>query len=277
MTPTAQPILEAGNDLRAQEIRQGFRRLERRDWSLWGSAAIIMLSLVAAIASLSISVSSLQGDPFFDFHMSQSVRGLLGLVLLFNVYTVYQQLQLKRIRGHLTDQVDISAQEHERAQEFLRLAMVDPLTGLHNRRFAEERLTAEISRSQRNRQPLTVVMFDLDNFKYLNDHYGHRAGDFVLRAFADRLTSAIRGSDLATRIGGDEFVLLLPECPPGQVQTVLQRLRHQEIDLEGEKVPVCFSAGWADYQAGESPEQVLERADQALYAEKRLHQSGAAT
>jgi diguanylate cyclase (GGDEF)-like protein len=277
MTPTMPPMLEASREDRAQEIRLGLRRLERRGWSLWGSATIIMLSLFAAIASLTASATGLQGDPFFDLHMSQSVRGLLGLVLLFNVYTVYQQVHLRRVRGHLTNQIEISAQEHDRAQEFLRLAMVDPLTGLHNRRFAEERLTAEMSRSQRNGQPLTVVMLDLDNFKYLNDHYGHRAGDFALRAFADRVTSAIRGSDLATRIGGDEFVVLLPECAPGQVQAVLQRLRHQEINLEGEQIPVCFSAGWADYQAGESSAQLLERADQALYAEKRMHQSGVAT
>jgi len=103
---------EPGAGQQTQDIRQSLRRLERRDWSLWGSAIIIMLSLIAAIASLSVSVSALAGEPFFAFHMSQSVRGLLGLVLLFNVYTIYQQVQLKSLRGHLTDQIEISAQEH---------------------------------------------------------------------------------------------------------------------------------------------------------------------
>ena len=116
-------------------------------------------------------------------------------------------------------------------------------------------------------------MLDLDNFKPLNDRYGHPVGDLVLRGFAERLTRAIRGSDLAVRIGGDEFVVLLPECQPGQVEVVLQRLRQQEIDLDGDKFSLCFSAGWADYQTGESPEQLLQRADQALYAEKRTHKS----
>jgi diguanylate cyclase (GGDEF)-like protein len=274
MTTTELPLLdEPGAGQQTQDIRQSLRRLERRDWSLWGSAIIIMLSLIAAIASLSVSVSALAGEPFFAFHMSQSVRGLLGLVLLFNVYTIYQQVQLKSVRGHLTDQIEISAQEHARAQEFLKLAMLDPLTGLHNRRFAQQRLTEEIARSERKRQPLTVLMLDLDNFKPLNDRYGHPAGDLVLKGFAERLTRAIRGSDLAVRIGGDEFVVLLPECQHGQVQVVLQRLRQQEIDLDGDKIPLRFSAGWADYRTGESPEQLLQRADQALYAEKRTHKS----
>ena len=130
------PLDEPGVGQQTQEIRQSLRRLERRDWSLWGSAIIIMLSLIAAIASLSVSVSALAGEPSFAFHMSQSVGGLVGLVLLFSVYTIYQQVQLKSVRGRLTDQIEISAQEHARAQEFLKLAMLDPLTGLHNRRFA---------------------------------------------------------------------------------------------------------------------------------------------
>jgi hypothetical protein len=102
MSTTELPLLdelEAGQQ--TLDIRQSLRRLERRDWSLWGSATVIMLSLIAAIVSLSVSVSALAGEPLFAFHMSQSVRGLLGLVLLFNVYTVYQQVQLKSVRGRL--------------------------------------------------------------------------------------------------------------------------------------------------------------------------------
>jgi diguanylate cyclase (GGDEF)-like protein len=273
MNAAEQPPLGIGAGPQTQEIRQSLRRLERRDWSLWGSAIIIMLSLIAAIASFSVSVTALPGEPFFKFQMSQSIRALLALVLVFSVYTIYQQVQLKTVRDRLTDQIEISAQEHARAQEFLKLAMLDPLTGLHNRRFAQERLAAEIARSQRKRQPLTVLMLDLDGFKQLNDRHGHPVGDLFLRGFAERLTTAIRGSDLAARIGGDEFVVLLPECQPGQVQVVLQRLRQRELDIDGEKIPLRFSAGWSDHQAGESPEQLLQRADQALYAEKRANKS----
>jgi diguanylate cyclase (GGDEF)-like protein len=265
------PNVSAGN--RTQEIRRSLRRLERRDWSLWWSAVLVMLSLTAAVVSLSLSVSTRPDEPFFQFHIGQSVRGLVGLVLLFNVYTIYQQVRLKQLRFHLAEQIEIATEQHTRAEEFLKLAMLDPLTGLHNRRFAQERLTAEIARSQRHGHSLTVLMFDLDGFKPLNDRYGHSAGDLVLKRFAERLTKAIRGSDLGVRLGGDEFLVLLPECQLGQVQHVLDRLHTLEIDFSGEKISFAFSAGWADHQPGESLEQFLQRADQALYANKQIRKS----
>jgi len=217
MTTIELPLFDSlGVGQQTQEIRQSLRRLERRDWSLWGSAIAIMLSLIAAVASLSVSVSAVAGEPFFAFQMSQSVRGLLGLVLHFSVYTIYQQVQFKNVRGRLTDQIEISAQEHARAQEFLKLAMLDPLTGLHNRRFAQERLSAEIARSERKRQPLTVLMLDLDNFKQLNDRYGHPVGDLVLRGFAERLTIAIRGSDWLCESVGMNMSYCSPNASPGR-------------------------------------------------------------
>ena len=261
---------EVSAENRTEEIRRSLRRLERRDWSLWWSAVLVILSLTAAVVSLSLSVLTKPDEPFFQFHINQSVRALVGLVLLFNVYTIYQQVRLKQLRSHLAGQIAIAAEQHARAQEFLKLAMLDPLTGLHNRRLAQERLTAEIARSQRHGHSLTVLMFDLDGFKPLNDRYGHSAGDLVLKGFAERLAKAIRGSDLAVRLGGDEFLVLLPECQLGQVQHVLDRLHKLEIDFSGEKISFAFSAGWADHQPGESPEQFLQRADQALYANKQI-------
>jgi len=125
---------------------------------------------------------------------------------------------------------DVSERKHlqRQAEEFLRLAMLDPLTGLHNRRFCEERLTLEMSRSQRYERALTVLILDLDGLKQINDHYGHGAGDIALKTFAEGLNRSIRGSDLAVRMGGDEFVVLLPECRLGQVQGVLSRLHPLE-------------------------------------------------
>ena len=156
-----------------------------------------------------------------------------------------------------------------RSEEYQRLAQIDPLTGLCNRRVAEERLAVEASRSQRYGHSLTVVSFDLDNFKHINDTYGHPAGDLVLKEFSTRLNSAIRFSDLASRMGGDEFLVLLPECPTSQVERLLGRLRSIEVVYEGHTIPICFSAGWVGYEQGESTEQFLARADRTLYAEKR--------
>jgi diguanylate cyclase (GGDEF)-like protein len=91
----------------------------------------------------------------------------------------------------------------------------------------------------------------------------------VLRAFAGKLASTIRLSDLAVRMGGDEFLLLLPECPLDQVPVLLSRLRGLEVNYPGHRIPVEFSAGCVGYERAETPEQFLERVDQRLYADKR--------
>lgn len=274
MIRTEAAIPEPGAEDRSREIRRSLKQIDRRDWWLWGHAVLVILSLTAAVVILSMSVVTKPEEPFFEFHISQSVRGLVGVVLLFNIYAIYQQIQLKRLRTELAQQIEIAAQQHMRAEEFLKLAMLDPLTELHNRRFAQERLAVEMTRSERHGYSLTVLLLDLDGFKQLNDQYGHFAGDLALQGFARRLTRAIRGSDLAVRMGGDEFLVILPECQTGQVQHVLTRLVPLEIAVEGEKVSFTVSAGWANYQPGESLAQLLQRADQALYANKHSQKSG---
>jgi len=116
---------------------------------------------------------------------------------------------------------------------------------------------------------LTVLTLDLNNFKEINDKYGHPAGDQVLHEFAAQLNKVIRGSDLAVRLGGDEFLVLLPECNVEQLQLVVGRLGVLEVDWHGEKIPVTFSAGWKQYVLGEQPVEMLARADEILYARKR--------
>jgi diguanylate cyclase (GGDEF)-like protein len=266
---------EVGVEERAKEIRSNLRKIGRYNWSLWFLAVVIALSLTFAIATLSMAVIFDAHDPFYHFRMSQAVRGLVGMVLLFSVYTLYQQFQLMRTRRRLAEQVEISTQQHMLAESYLKLAMLDPLTGLHNRRYAQDRLVADIARAQRHKSSLTVLMADLDELKRINDHWGHAAGDLVLKTFGDRLSKAIRGSDLAARVGGDEFVVLLPECDPHQVQLVLDRLSALEVQVEAQTIPFRFSAGWTDYRSGETPEQFLERADHALYVEKQSRKNQA--
>ena len=259
-----------------QRIRAALARLERRDWWLWSAAVVVMLLLTVAVVSMSLP--TLMADPysFFQFNLEQAVRGLVGVVLLFNVYTIYQQVLIKRLRAQLASQIEMMASLRLRANEYHKLAMVDPLTGLYNRRFAEQRLTAEVDRSKRYGHPLTVLLMDLSDFKQINDRHGHLAGDVVLKEFGQRLSRSIRVSDLAVRMGGDEFLVLLPECPPEQIPGLLARLSNLEVNFRGTPIRVKFSAGVAGFQPQESPAQMLERADQALYAQKN-EASGAAS
>ena len=245
------------------------RKLEQRDRRLWWTAVAVMLLLTLAVISLTLP--GLIGTPAqkFEFNLHQSVRALVALVLLFNIYAIYQQLLMKRMRTKVATQLDLLIRMKAQSEEFRKLATVDPLTGLHNRRIAEQRLAGEVARSRRYGQPLTVMMLDLDGFKVVNDQHGHAAGDALLREFAIRLNAAIRSSDVAMRIGGDEFMVLLPGTLPEEVNYLLPRLQKIQVDVRGTAIHVTFSAGWAGYTPGDTPEKLLERADQALYAQKR--------
>jgi diguanylate cyclase (GGDEF)-like protein len=253
----------------AKEMQLTMRRMDRRQWWLWSYAIIVTLLLLTAVASFAFPALLSGADSDYAFLLNQAVRGLVGMVLIFNVYVIYQQLQITRIRRQLTDQVFAVDKVETLAQEVYKMALLDPLTGLFNRRYIEQRLEDEIKRSQRHGRALSVILFDLDEFKQVNDTYGHGAGDSLLKAFAERLSKATRGSDASARYGGDEFLVVLPECKPENVQHVLKRLEGIRVDLEGHNLPVALSAGWAELLPGESAKELLARADAALYANKR--------
>lgn len=268
MIPSEQPpaaILPLG----AQQIRTNIRRIARRQWWLWSSGMLVTLLLTLGVASFAFPGLLSETEAFYSFNLNLAVRGLVGLVLLFNVYTVYQQLLIHRIHNRLSDQVEALGKMEVRTEEVYKLAVLDPLTGLNNRRSGEQRLAEEISRAQRHGRPLTILLLDLNGLKNVNDKFGHAAGDEVIRQFAARLGKAIRGSDLAVRLGGDEFLVLLPECRPDEVHHVLGRLRGVDVNCNGQLIALSFSAGWTDLKPGESTEDLLKRADDALYVNKR--------
>jgi diguanylate cyclase (GGDEF)-like protein len=266
---------EVPSPTRLQAIQAELDRLERRDWWLWITAIIVMLLLTLAVVSMSFPNLLKVDDPYFQFSLNQAIHGLVGLVLLFNTYSVYQQWTIKKLRKQFSEQLGMMNRLQARAEEYHKLATSDALTGLYNRRFGDQRLEAEASRSQRYSRPLTVVAIDLNDFKKINDTYGHAAGDRVLREFADRLNAAIRVSDVAVRMGGDEFLLILPECPTERVEAMLNRLQSIVVEFGEYQIPVSFSAGWVGYESGETPEQFLERADKILYADKRARKAQA--
>ncbi len=269
MSSLSPNLYEEAEENRLREIQAKLRKLERRDWWLWTLAMVVMLLLTLAVASLTFPGLLKFEDPIFQYGLNQAVRGLVGLVLLFNTYAIYQQVMIKRLRRQFSQQLDAMSRLQSRAEEFHKQATIDPLTGLCNRRVGEQRLAAEAERSRRYGHPLTVLALDLNDFKQVNDQYGHRAGDQVLKEFAQRLVTTIRASDLAVRMGGDEFLVILLECPSEQVQAMLARLKPLEVEYHGEKIPVSFSVGWVSYESSETPEQFLERADRTLYADKR--------
>lgn len=247
---------------RNQEVVDNLRKIEQRDWWVWANSIFVMLLLTGALISFALP-SLVQGaTTFFRIRVTEAISGLVALIVLFNAYTIYQQVLIKRLRRQLAEKQDHSLILRD-------LAMIDALTGLYNRRFAEQRLAAEVARSNRKGHPLMVVLFDLNDFKHINDSHGHPAGDLVLQEFAAALNRAIREGDLAVRMGGDEFLLVLPECNHAQLQLVLNRLGPLEVAWEDHRLPIRYSVGWKEYAPGDQPESMLAAADQALYTNKR--------
>lgn len=163
------------------------------------------------------------------------------------------------------------AQYQNKLEEAERLASVDSLTGLENRRRMEEVLERRIAKGI----PFSVVVFDLNGFKQINDTYGHVAGDEVLRQFATELRSAFRALDDVGRWGGDEFIAVL-DCNVEEARRQLERVRKwvfgdYTIGVEGKprKLPVSAAAGTAAFQPGETIAAMLERADADMYKEKK--------
>lgn len=158
-----------------------------------------------------------------------------------------------------------------RNAELEQLARTDVLTGLANRRHADDVLRATIASSRRHNRAMSAVLVDIDRFKSVNDGHGHAAGDAVLREVAVRLTAGLREEDVAARWGGEEFLLLLPDSPDATV--VCERLRRsiaeRPVNVHGLlELRVSASFGWAPWTGEETGEALVGRADVALYAAK---------
>ena len=179
---------------------------------------------------------------------------------------VRSQVRKRRYTERLRDNVQMS----------IEMAITDPLTGLFNRRYMESHLTRLVDQAAARGKPLALMVIDIDYFKSINDNYGHDAGDDVLRDFAMRLKRSIRGIDLACRLGGEEFVIVMPETDTAVAAMVAERLRRRiaaepfAIQQGAETIPVTISIGIASLRGRDDcAAHLLKRADQALYRAKR--------
>jgi diguanylate cyclase (GGDEF)-like protein len=158
----------------------------------------------------------------------------------------------------------------QRFREARELADVDGLTGLHNRRFFHETLGRECARAQRYDRRLALVVLDVDDFKETNDRVGHLASDSVLAAVADRLRRAVRRADLACRVGGDEFAVILPEAGARDAEQLYRRIQFAVgSGSAGPVERVRISAGIAELRPEDDPVSLFQRADDALYRAKQ--------
>lgn len=179
--------------------------------------------------------------------------------------------EVKNIENYFNKMLDSIQDYYEKLQE---LSDRDYLTGLYNRRKFEEFLSYEIDRSLRHHHKFTVIMIDLDNFKYINDTYGHASGDLVLKEVSQLFKSNLRNADVLARLGGDEFAIILPETPYESGYIVIEKLRSRlesaTISLMIDQVSLTASFGITEYpEQGDNIESLLTGSDIAMYKAKK--------
>ena len=176
----------------------------------------------------------------------------------------------------IIEELSRSQKESEKLQEQLHESKIqllrDPLTGIANRLAYDERITVEFNRWKRSNTPLCLALWDIDHFKKVNDRYGHGVGDRVLKLFADIIQSRIRKVDLFARIGGEEFVLVMPDTSIANAlnlnNTLRVMLEECNFHYEGQHCRITSSVGLAEFRRGDEADIVLDRADKALYHSK---------
>jgi len=206
------------------------------------------------------------------------VRSLIGAVyrdganlIVAAEYDIAEMELLTAQVIQLNEQLASTQRELARRERHLRkLTLTDPLTGLANRRRLDAFMQAEHARMLRYPAALSVIMADIDHFKRVNDRYGHAVGDRVLQHFAGLLRTAVRAVDLAARLGGEEFILVLSMTDLRGALTCAEHLRSTILSsrLPALEEDLTSSFGVAQYQPGETAESLIQRADQALYAAK---------
>lgn len=161
---------------------------------------------------------------------------------------------------------DITEQEMYK-QELEHLTITDTLTGIGNRRYFQNKMAEECSRATRYKYPFSLILFDIDYFKQVNDEYGHNVGDEVLKEYTKLIAPMLRENDIFCRIGGEEFIILLPHVDGIAAQKIAQKLR---VAIEDSKkiIPITMSFGVTQYISGEEEESVFKRVDKALYEAK---------
>jgi diguanylate cyclase len=178
----------------------------------------------------------------------------------------------QRMRVRVTDLEREIHGLHKSLQEEQSLRMIDALTGISNRAAYDDRIQHEFMRWQRDNTPVSVLAWDIDRFKEINDAYGHSAGDKVLRVIAQHLAQHVRGTDFVARYGGEEFVMLLVGTDAAQAAMTADKIRagieNMGFHFHNKPVAVTASCGITTFRGDDTPETIFDRADRALYRAK---------
>jgi diguanylate cyclase (GGDEF)-like protein len=198
--------------------------------------------------------------------------GPIGFIAIYSRSPSHRfEEEMIRELEELSKRAGPAIENAHRFKEARKLADLDALTGLHNRRYFHETLAREVARAHRYGRQLALIVFDLDDFKAINDRIGHLSGDAVLAETAERVREAVRTADIPCRVGGDEFAVVLPESSTHDADQLYHRLRGAVSSRPvGQAGRLLVSAGIAELQPDDDPTSFFERADEALYRAKEL-------
>ena len=240
-------------------------KLESQRRELW--VLIVFAASVLALGALSLLVPrSFWHDNVLELRISPQVLFVVMMVLVVvALYVMRRELEVKKLRL-------ASLQQLLDARTDQAVSMIDAVTNVFTRSFMHELLQGEVSRAERNNRPLSLLMADLDNFKQVNDRFGHLMGDYILSQVASILKACVRGSDYIVRYGGDEFLVLLPETDEKGAEVVRHRIQEKLAEWDqthriGDN-PVTMSMGLYMHVSGQTGEHDVAEADTRMYAEK---------
>lgn len=256
----------------------------RRDMLLLAAVAVVLAAFLAyrlagsfsrPVEQLAVAAQVIaQGNDTHAFEVASRLREIRELAAALRDMTdtlAAQRWDLQAINFNLERQIEARTLELQEANQALaRLARQDPLTGLHNRRAADERLEAEFQRWTRSGAEYAVLLMDIDCFKRVNDTHGHEVGDRVLQHVASELRQQMRSTDFLARFGGEEFLAILPDTDRDGARVMAEKLRHHVAERPIAPVgQVTLSIGLAPVKAEDGDcEAAVRRADAALYAAK---------
>jgi len=244
-------------------------KLESRNRDVWLLVALAAAVLVLGILSF-LMPTRFWAENVLEIRIPPQVLFVIMLVVVVGaLYMSRREVEMQKLRL-------ANLQQTLAAQSEYSASMVDSLTHVFSRKFLRDLLQGEISRAERNKRPLGLVMCDIDNFKHVNDRYGHLMGDYVLAQIASILKSCVRGSDFVIRYGGDEFLIILSETEEPGAQIVLGRIRQKVADWDSAnrlgELPITVSLGLHHHVPGQSAEQDIATADTLLYkAKEAIH------
>jgi diguanylate cyclase (GGDEF)-like protein len=247
-------------------LQDEISRLESHNRDIW--ILVVFVAAVLLLGALSLlSPTSFWQQNTLEMKIPPQVLFIfMMVVVVLALYMARREVEVRKLRL-------LNVQHTLTAQTELAASMVDSLTNVFSRSFLRELLQGEISRAERNNRPLGLIMSDVDNFKLVNDRYGHLMGDYVLAQIAGILKSCVRGSDYVVRYGGDEFLIVLSETDAPGSQIVMNRIRQKVTEWDRANrlgdFSIGVSMGLHQHIAGQSVEQAVSQADARMYAGKQ--------